>query len=127
MAGFALVAVVVAGGVSAATGYRRFENKNTGPPAQFQTAQNTSYKVKEITVTAGQLARITFTNLDTGVLHNIAVYTSNPGGSPIWTGAPIRGNRQITYVTVFEKAGTFAFRCDFHPTAMVGTFIVVNP
>jgi plastocyanin len=127
MAGFALISVVVAGGVTAATGYRKFENKNTGPPAQFETAQNTSYQNKALTVTAGQVARITFTNLDTGVLHNIAVYTSNPGGTPIWTGAPIRGNRQITYQTVFQKAGTFAFRCDFHPTAMTGTFTVVNP
>jgi plastocyanin len=127
LGGFALVAVVVAGGVSAATGFRKFENKSTTPPAQFETAQNTSYKVREMTVTAGQVARIVFTNLDTGVLHNIAVYTSNPGGTPIWTGEPIRGNRQITYQAVFEKAGTFAFRCDFHPTAMTGTFVVVNP
>jgi plastocyanin len=127
MAGFALISVLVAGGVSMATGYRKFENKNTGPPVQFETAQNTSYKNKALTVTAGEVARITFTNLDVGVLHNIAVYTSDPGGTPIWTGAPIRGSRQITYQTVFEKAGDFAFRCDFHPTAMTGTFHVVNP
>jgi plastocyanin len=127
VAGFALISVVVAGGVGMATGYRKFENQNTGPPAQFETAQNTSYKNQHLTVTAGKVAFISFTNLDVGVLHNIAVYTSNPGGTPIWTGAPIRGSRQITYQTVFEKAGTFAFRCDFHPTAMTGTFTVVNP
>jgi plastocyanin len=127
LGGVALVAVVVAGGVTAATGYRKFENKNAGPPAQFETAQNTSFKVKQLTVTEGDVARIVFTNLDTGVLHNIAVYTSNPGGTPVWTGEPIRGNRQITYQAVFQKAGTFAFRCDFHPTVMTGTFVVVNP
>ncbi len=127
MGAVAIIAVVAAGGVSAASGYRKFENKNTGPPVQVETAQSTSYKNKRITVTAGERAFIQFTNLDTGVLHNIAVYTSNPGGTPLWTGEPIRGQRQITYQVVFQQAGTFAFRCDFHPTAMTGTFVVVNP
>jgi plastocyanin len=126
LAGFSIVALIAAGGVSAASGYRTFDSHAAPPPIK-ETAKGTAYSVKEITVTAGQPARITFRNDDAGTYHNIAVYSANPVGSPIWTGQPIKGVRTITYVNVFPQAGTYAFRCDFHPTAMVGTFNVVKP
>jgi plastocyanin len=126
LSGFAVVAVATAGGVSAGSGYRTFENHESGPPPLNETAQNTSYQVKDFTVTQGQAVRITFANLDNGTYHNMAVYTENPGGTPIWAGEPVRGVKKITYTTLFNQAGHFAFRCDFHPT-MTGTFTVVNP
>ena len=125
-AGFAIIALITAGGVSAASGYRTFDNNGAAPPIK-EVAKNTAYSNKQITVTAGAVTRITFRNLDPGVYHNMAVYSANPVGTPIWTGQPIKGVRIITYVNVFPQAGKFAFRCDFHPTAMVGTFNVVNP
>ncbi len=125
LSGLAVTSVVVAGGVSAAAGYRTFDH----PAAAAQTttaqvAQNVQYKLKEITVTAGQNARISFANLDSGVYHNIAVYTQRSGGEPVWTGEPIRGVKRILYQHVFTQAGTYSFRCDFHPTTMIGTFTV---
>jgi plastocyanin len=125
LAGVALLALIAAGSAGAASGYRTFENHNTNPPVH-QVAKNINYSVKTITVTAGQTARIVFSNDDHGTYHNIAVYTENPGGTPIWTGEPIKGVRTITYTNVFPTAGKYAFRCDFHAT-MVGTFNVVNP
>jgi plastocyanin/uncharacterized membrane protein len=127
LAGVSVIALIVAGGVSAGSGYRTFENHNEGAEPIKETAKNLAYSVKEITVTAGQPARITFDNLDSGTYHNVAVYSSNPGGTPIWTGEPIKGVRKITYDTVFPTAGKYAFRCDFHSTTMLGTFNVVNP
>jgi plastocyanin len=126
LSGVALAAVIAAGSVGAASGYRTFEKHETGPVLS-ETAQNTSYRAGSFTVPAGQTVDITFDNLDTGVYHNIAVYTQNPGGSPIWTGQPIRGVNKITYTAQFNQPGQFAFRCDFHPTAMTGTFTVVKP
>ena len=45
-------------------------------------------------------------------------------GKPIWNGEPIAGVKTITYTHVFSDPGTYSFRCDFHPTVMIGTFIV---
>ena len=128
LTGLAIVAVlgvVAAGGVSAAAGYRTFVREAPSPLGTVETAQNTKYKVSQITVTAGAVSRITFDNLDKGTYHNIAVYSASPGGDPIWAGEPVAGGKKITYTHVFNlQPGTYSFRCDFHPTLMVGTFTV---
>jgi plastocyanin len=127
LSGFAVVSLVAAGSVSAAAGYRTFEHPAGSSPSIVIHAQNTQYKEHQITVKAGQPARITFFNLDKGVYHNIAVYTQVAGGKPIWNGEPIRGIKKILYAQVFDNPGTYTFRCDFHPTAMIGVFTVTGP
>jgi plastocyanin len=124
LSGVALAAVIAAGSVGVASGYRTFEKHDGGAPVLTETAQNTSYRVNSFTVPVGQVVKIDFDNLDKGTYHNVAVYTQNPGGSPIWTGEPVRGVKKIIYTTQFNQPGQFAFRCDFHPTAMTGTFTV---
>jgi plastocyanin len=127
LSGFAVVSLVAAGTVSAAAGYRTFDKPaGTSSPIVVQ-AQNTQYKVHQITVKAGEPARIIFENLDKGVYHNIAVYTEAAGGKPLWNGEPIRGIKKILYEHVFSGPGTYTFRCDFHPTSMIGTFTVAGP
>ncbi|MGH9124693.1 MAG: cupredoxin domain-containing protein, partial [Acidimicrobiales bacterium] len=65
-----------------------------------------------------------FDNRDRGTYHNVAVYGAN-GTTPLWAGEPISGVRKIVYQTTFDLApGSYTFRCNFHPTSMVGTFIV---
>jgi plastocyanin len=126
LAGVAVLGLIAAGGVSAASGYRTFERHAPPPQGTVQVAQNTKYKVTHLTVTAGADTRITFANLDKGTYHNIAVYTKSPGGDPIWAGEPVKGVKSITYTHVFDLTpGTYSFRCDFHPTLMIGTFSVV--
>jgi plastocyanin len=126
LAGFAVVSLAAAGSVSAAAGYRTFER-----PASSQGivihAQNTQFKEHAISVKAGQAASITFLNLDKGTYHNIAVYTQVTAGEPVWNGEPIRGIRKILYEHVFSTPGSYTFRCDFHPTVMIGTLTVVGP
>lgn len=122
-AGFSVVVLVAAGSVSAATGYRTFEHPPPAGPI-LEIAQNTAFKLKTITVTEGQLVRITFDNRDRGTYHNVAVYGAN-GTTPLWAGEPIAGVHKIVYQNTFNLApGTYTFRCNFHPTSMVGTFIV---
>jgi plastocyanin len=126
VAGVAVLGLIAAGGVSAASGYRTFERHAPSPEGTVEVAQNTRYKVTRITVTSGAASRITFANLDRGTYHNIAVYTRSPGGDPIWAGEPVKGVKSITYTHVFDLTpGTYSFRCDFHPTLMIGTFTVV--
>jgi plastocyanin len=122
LGGFAVVAVVSAGSVSAANGYRTFEHHDTGPGPLTIQAKGTAFNRMTLTVIAGQHTTITFKNLDP-VYHNVAVYSND--GTPYWNGEPIKGSKKITYNHVFDMApGTYTFRCDFHPTSMVGTFIV---
>jgi plastocyanin len=121
LSGFAVVAIVTAGSVSAAAGYRTFDHLATGPAPIGVVAHNTAFNTKTITVVSGQLATINFKNLDS-IYHNIAVYSST--GTPYWDGEPIRA-KKISYVHTFDlPPGTYTFRCDFHPTSMIGTFVV---
>jgi plastocyanin len=126
LSGFAVVSLVAAGSVSAAAGYRTFEHPTDTSKDIVVHAQNTQYTERQITVKAGQPARITFINDDKGTYHNIAVYSKTPGGDPLWNGEPIRGVKKILYEQVFSRPGTFSFRCDFHPTSMIGTFTVAG-
>jgi plastocyanin len=126
LSGFAFVSLVAAGSVSAAAGYRTFEHPTGASPEIVVHAQNTQFKEHQITVKAGQPTRILFENRDKGVYHNIGVYTEAVGGKPLWNGEPIRGIRKILYEHVFSDPGTFTFRCDFHPTAMIGTLTVAG-
>jgi plastocyanin len=129
LGGFAFVAVITAGSVGAASGYRTFEHpESNAPPPVTEVAQGIQYKTQQITVTQGRVATIVFQNLDSGTYHNIAVYTETVGGTPIWNGQPVEGVKKITYSQVFNvQPGTYTFRCDFHPTAMIGKFIVKAP
>jgi plastocyanin len=126
LSGFAVVSLVAAGSVSAAAGYRTFEHPTESTTNIVIHAQSTQYNERQITVKAKLPARMTFINLDKGVYHNIAVYTKTPGGEPLWTGEPVRGINKVLYETEFTRPGTFSFRCDFHPTAMIGTFVVAG-
>lgn len=127
LSGFAVVSLIAAGSVSAAAGYRTFEHPTGTSSAIVIQAQNTQYKEHQITVKANQPARIIFENLDKGVYHNVAVYTEAAGGKPLWNGEPIRGVRKLLYEHVFTNPGVYTFRCDFHPTAMIGTLTVTGP
>jgi plastocyanin len=124
LSGFATAAVVTAGSVSAANGYRTFEKHETGTAVTTVVAQGTKFLQASITVTEGQQTEIVFRNLD-AKYHNIAVYSQAQGGTPYWTGEPILGAKKIVYAHTFAMApGTYVFRCDFHPTAMIGAFNV---
>jgi plastocyanin len=128
LSGFAVVAVVTAGSVSAANGYRTFEKHETGPGPITVVAKGIKYQQATISVTQGQIAQITFDNLDSGTYHDIAVYSQAQGGTPYWAGEPVQGVKRITYRHSFTMApGTYVFRCDFHPTAMIGAFTVTAP
>ncbi len=100
-------------------------------PFEGQTAELVAkaiaFDLSEIRLEAGGQVRLRLDNQDVNVEHNIAVYKSDTDFTEV---AP--GSIGLIFLgpevddTVFEvpDVGTYFFRCDVHPTIMVGTLIV---
>jgi plastocyanin len=88
-------------------------------------AKNITFDKSTITVPAGAQVTINFNNQDSGIPHNFAVYTNASASTSIFVGQKITGPKTITYTFAAPATqGTYFFRCDVHPKAMTGTFIV---
>jgi hypothetical protein len=77
---------------------------------------------------SGTQFTVMFDNQDDAIPHNWTLYTDSSasqrlGGSE-GVQDPTDGGQSSTYEVPALDAGTFFFRCDFHPTSMVGTFVV---
>jgi plastocyanin len=92
------------------------------------TALNIAFDTDVITIQSDGEVRVRFTNNDTAVPHNIAFYNSETDLTPVSEGSVgiIFEGPDVTDDTVFAipEPGEYFFRCDVHPTIMVGDFIV---
>lgn len=87
-------------------------------------AQNFAFDQTSLTVPAGSHVQLTFDNQDSGVPHNVAIYTSAAASTVIFKGEIITGPKMTTYTfDAPTKPGTYYFRCDVH-SGMNGQFIV---
>ncbi|KAF5073495.1 Glucose / Sorbosone dehydrogenase [anaerobic digester metagenome] len=87
-------------------------------------AEAFAFNTSTITVPAGANVTMVFDNQDTGIPHNVAVYTDSSVAEEIFVGEIIDGPGQVTYTfTAPEESGTYYFRCDVHPP-MDGEFVV---
>jgi len=87
------------------------------------SANNSLFDKGSITVPAGTTVAIIFENKES-VLHNFALYDSSALNTSYFKGELI-GKKTVTYVfTAPSQPGTYFFRCDLHPIAMTGDFIV---
>ena len=81
----------------------------------------------ELTIAADTDVTITADNAENAVPHNVAVYTSRDdaesGGTSLAATEICSGPCTDT-ATVNLSAGAYFFRCNVHPTQMVGTLIV---
>lgn len=116
---------VVAGGQPPPSG--------AGPPASGApppsgtttvTASGLAFNVSSISLPAGQPSTITFDNQDAGVPHDIAIYTDNTATTALFTGEPVTGVATKDYAVPELPAGSYYFRCTFHPDTMQGTVTV---
>jgi len=96
------------------------------------TARNMTFDTAAMTVPAGAGVTINFHNREpagssqvTGIAHNFAVYTGPAATEEIFRGDIITGGTDAVYrFTAPSSPGTYFFRCDVHPGAMHGQFIV---
>lgn len=87
-------------------------------------AHNVQFSKDCLAAPAGKAFTITFANDDSGVPHNIAIYSDSSAGKVLFKGQIVTGSRTTVYHVPALPAGTYYFRCDVHPTAMHGTFVV---
>lgn len=73
---------------------------------------------------AGRPFRITFTNGDVGIPHNLAIYSDPSASELLFRGDQFRGPNTTIYRVPALPAGTLFFRCDTHPSQMTGALIV---
>ena len=87
------------------------------------SAANVAFDTDELTLPAGEEATVTLVN-DDSVAHNFSIYTNENAEESLFQGQNVNGGAQIDYEIPSQEAGEYFFRCDLHPTAMVGTAIV---
>ncbi|MEP6475704.1 MAG: hypothetical protein ABJC60_00370 [Actinomycetota bacterium] len=71
-----------------------------------------------------------FDNQETGIQHNVAIFTQDPaevtGQTPLFSGAFITGPARDTYNVQPLAAGTYFYHCDVHPGTMMGQITVAT-
>lgn len=91
------------------------------------TALNLQFDTDCLAAPTAQAFTIEFDNQDAGVPHNVAIYTDPSAAEVIFQEPPFPGPETVTYEPEsIEEEGNFFFRCDVHPTTMVGTFVVAG-
>jgi hypothetical protein len=105
-----------------------------GPPcspsgsALKETVQNISYQNTCLAAPGGSPFTIDFDNRDSGVPHNIHIFSTNPATDPqarsLFVGPLVTGPKTQTYRVPTLAPGTYYFHCDIHPMQMQGTLIV---
>ena len=86
------------------------------------SARGSRFSTERLDAVAGRPIAITFQNDDVGILHNIALYERGPGGALVDDARTALEVGPVTQVLTIPAlaAGTYVFRCDVHPVAMVG-------
>jgi plastocyanin len=93
-----------------------------GEPATV-VAQGIAFDTDAISLPADQQSTLTFDNRDSGVPHNIAIYTDESLSEALFQGEIVNGPATVEYEVPPLPAGEYYFHCDVHPT-MNGTVTV---
>jgi plastocyanin len=78
-------------------------------------------------VPAGEDFQLIFDNQEPGVPHNVSIYTDQSATEPLFQGEVITGPATTTYQVPAIEPGEYFFRCDIHPSDMVGTVEATGP
>lgn len=94
-----------------------------GPAGLSITAASTAFNASELDVVADTPTPLTFINNDPATTHNVSVYKDAGFATNVFKGDAVVGPATQTYQLPSLAAGTYYFKCDFHPT-MKGTLVV---
>jgi plastocyanin len=93
-----------------------------------ETVQNISYQNTCLAAPGGSPFTIDFDNRDTGIPHNMHIFSTDPATDPqarsLFVGPLVTGPKMQAYHVPALPPGTYYFHCDIHPMQMQGTFIV---
>lgn len=97
----------------------------SGPISSGDTlvASDLQFSTDEIRLQAGEEATIEFDNQD-DVQHNLAIYEDDSAQQDIFVGDYVTGASTTYEFGAPEDPGTYFFRCDAHPTDMIGEVTV---
>jgi len=87
------------------------------------TAANVAFDTDGLTLPADEETTLTLVN-DDSVAHNLSIYMNENAEESLFQGQNVNGGAQTDYEIPALEAGEYFFRCDLHPTAMVGTATV---
>jgi plastocyanin len=94
----------------------------TPSPALEIRAKGAKFDRDTLVAAAGAQVVLTFDNQDSGVNHNVAVYTSKSARENLFRGDVFQGKETREYRFQAPAAGVYYFRCDVHPD-MDGVFV----
>jgi plastocyanin len=98
-----------------------------GATAEIRMVPTIQFDTSELRIAAETEVTITVDNIDTGIPHSFAVYTSRDAaesGEEALAATEICTAPCTDTVTLNLSAGEYFFRCDVHPAQMTGTLVV---
>ena len=123
MLGVTAGVAMLAGGVALAVVGGSEEEPGGGgeKPVVTLAAANIAFEPTSLTVPAGEAFILQFHNQDANTQHNVQIF-DDPGfaGTPLFNGALVTGVRQTDYDVDPLEPGAYFFRCEVHPTTMMG-------
>ncbi len=87
------------------------------------SAANVQFDKQELTFPADQETTLTLNNEDS-VEHNLSIYENEDAQQDLFLGPNVGPGASVDYDIPAMPEGEYFFRCDLHPTSMVGTVFV---
>jgi len=90
----------------------------TPPPATTDLqliAKDMKFDKNALAAPENTAVTLTFSNQDSGVLHNVSIYTDRNARKKIFASELINGKKTETYSFSTPGPGRYYFRCDVHP------------
>lgn len=111
------------GGGGEAHGSEQAAHAAEGSGGTEISAAGVAFDKDSLTLPAGEETTLPFDNEDS-VPHNFSIYEDDSASKELFVGANVEGGASADYEIPALDKGKYFFRCDLHPSSMVGTVTV---